>query len=101
MLDVTFRAVADDGLLDAYVFAGRGLPWLVSTGVRIVLKRHEGAAGVSFRRVRDVEVLTPGLDVQADGEYFGATPMAFSVAPRALSVLVPPGRGDRLLSRPE
>ena len=98
VVDVTFRAVADDGLLDAYVFAGRGLPWVVRTGARIALRRQDGAAGVSFQRARRVEVLSPGLHVQADGEYFGETPMTFSVAPRALRVLLPRGGGRRILS---
>ena len=99
VVDVTFRAMADDGLLDAYVFAGRGLPWVVRTGARIALQRQDGAAGVSFQRARRVEVLSPGLHVQADGEYFGETPMTFSVAPRALRVLLPRGGGRRILSR--
>jgi len=54
---------------------------------------------VSFQRARRVEVLSPGLHVQADGEYFGETPMTFSVAPRALRVLLPRGGGRRILSR--
>jgi diacylglycerol kinase (ATP) len=101
IVDITFRALADDGLLDAYVFAGRDLPWVLTTGARIALGRHHAGQGVSFYRAATVEVSTPGLPVQGDGEYFGETPMAFSVAPRALTVRLPRGGARRLLATPE
>lgn len=98
VVDITHRAVADDGLLDTYVFAGSGLPWMLKTGARIALRRHDAADGVSFYRARAVEVLSPGLHVQADGEYFGPTPMSFSVLPGALKVRLPRGAAHRLMS---
>lgn len=98
VIDVTAKALADDGCLDAYVFAGRGLRWTLATGLRLVLRRHDGAPGVSFHRVHELAVETAGLPVQADGEYFGETPMRFWVAPRAISVLLPRGRAARLFS---
>jgi diacylglycerol kinase family enzyme len=39
---------------------------------------------------------TPGLAIQADGEYLGETPATFSVAPQALDVLLPRGRASGL-----
>jgi YegS/Rv2252/BmrU family lipid kinase len=99
VLNVTHRALVDDGLLDAYVFAGRGLRWIAWTALRIAAKRHDAAAGVSFQRLRSLEVETPGLPVQTDGEFVGKTPMRFSVAPQALDVLAPKGKLGRLFGR--
>jgi YegS/Rv2252/BmrU family lipid kinase len=97
IIDIASEAKADDGLLDAFVFSGRGVPWAASMALRLALRRQEGARGVSFRRVHEVEVSTPGIAVQADGEYFGETPMRFGVAPGAVEVLLPIGGGRRLL----
>jgi YegS/Rv2252/BmrU family lipid kinase len=98
VLDITSNALADDGLLDVYTFAGRGLPWTASAALRLALGRHEKARGVFFERLSQLEVVTPGLPVQADGEHFGETPMRFSVAPGALEVLMPRGGGEKLLA---
>ena len=100
VVDVASTAIADDGLFDAYAFAGRGLPWMLMTGSRIALRRHHGAPGVHFHRAAKIEIVTPGMDVQADGEYFGQTPMAFAIVPRALTVRLPRGGARRLMSRP-
>jgi YegS/Rv2252/BmrU family lipid kinase len=98
VINIASQALADDGYLDAYVYAGRGLSWAVRTGLWIALRRSDRARGVSFQRVREIEVLTAGVPVQADGEYFGETPMRFSIAPRALNVRVPAGHARQLLS---
>jgi YegS/Rv2252/BmrU family lipid kinase len=95
--DVALQAIADDGLLDAYAFSGKGLPYLVGLGARIALGRHQAASGVTYARVSRLEVETPGLQVQADGEYFGETPMRFGVEPRALRVLLAAGAASRIL----
>lgn len=97
VINITSQAVADDGLLDAYIYAGKGLSWAVRTGLWIALRRADRHRGVSYQRVADLDVLTPGVPVQADGEYFGETPMHFGVAPRSLSVLLPRGSRGRLL----
>jgi YegS/Rv2252/BmrU family lipid kinase len=96
--DVAMQAVADDGLLDVYLFSGKGIPFLVGMGARIALKRHQSARGVTFATARAISVETAGLQVQADGEYFGETPMRFGVQQRALRVLLMPGAADRILT---
>lgn len=100
VIDITARAVVDDGLLDAYIFAGRGLGWAIATGLRIALRRQDGARGVWSGRVAELAVTTPGLPLQADGEYFGQTPVTFGVAHAALDVLVPQGGADHLFAAP-
>jgi YegS/Rv2252/BmrU family lipid kinase len=97
VINITSRAKADDGLLDAYIYAGKGLTWAVRTGLWIALRRADRHRGVSYERVSDLEVMTPGVPVQADGEYFGETPMRFGVARLALTVLLPRGGRGRLL----
>lgn len=98
VIDITARAVVDDGLLDAYVFAGRGLGWAIATGLRIALRRQDGARGVWSGRVAELAVTTAGLPLQADGEFFGETPATFGVAAAALDVLVPKGGADHLFA---
>jgi diacylglycerol kinase (ATP) len=95
--DVALQAVADDGLLDVYMFDGGGIPWIIGTGARIALKRHQNARGVNYVRARSLALETPGLQVQADGEYFGESPMTFGVEPRALPVLLSPGAPARII----
>jgi YegS/Rv2252/BmrU family lipid kinase len=98
VLNITHEAIADDGLLDAYLFAGSRLP--ITTAARLAMQRQDGAPGVSFQRIQELEILTPGIPVQADGEYFGETPMTFTVEKQAVTFLMPPGQGRQLLSPP-
>jgi diacylglycerol kinase family enzyme len=51
---------------------------------------------VTFRRIRHLQIETPGLAVQIDGEYIGETPVELSVAPASLDVLLPWGKGSKL-----
>jgi YegS/Rv2252/BmrU family lipid kinase len=96
IVDITAGAKADDGLLDAYLFEGGGLAWEAATALRLALRRQDGARGVSFCRLKEMEVETAGLAVQVDGEYIGETPMRFSVVGQALDVLLPRGWGEEL-----
>ncbi len=95
--DIMFRAEADDGLFDVAVMH-RGGPWrLLTDGVRVLLKRHEASKNIDYLRARVVEIDTPGLPVQLDGELWGATPMRFEIWPQALTVIVPSGLQTPLL----
>jgi YegS/Rv2252/BmrU family lipid kinase len=99
IVDITSRAVVDDGRLDAYVFAGDGPLWLTATALRLAVRRHEGGRGVSFQRVGSLELTTPGLPIQADGEYLGESPAKIGVAPSCLDVLLPAGKGMKLFAK--
>ena len=96
VIRIASDALVDDGKLDAFVFEGRGIGRIAGTASRIVRHRLEGAEGVTFRRVKELEVISSGLDVQLDGEYAGQTPMRFTVVPAALDILLPPGHGAEL-----
>ena len=97
VINIASGALADDGLLDAYVYVGRSLPRLLTTAMRIAAGRAATGGGVRFERVKSLELMTPGLAVQVDGEYIGETPMRFSVERQALPVLLPRGQGRQLL----
>jgi YegS/Rv2252/BmrU family lipid kinase len=96
IIQVATQAVVDDGLLDAFVFEAVSAGRLVGTASRILRHRLEGAPGVTSRRVQELEVTTPGLGIQVDGEYIGETPARFAIAPAALDVLLPTGHARHL-----
>lgn len=89
-------ARVDDGLLDAFIFDGRGINRVLGTATRILSRRLDGAPGVIFQRVREIEVVSAGLGIQIDGEYVGETPARFDVAPAAIDILLPQGQGSEL-----
>jgi diacylglycerol kinase (ATP) len=99
VVNVAHRALADDGLLDVYVFQGHGLRRVFVYGLRILVGRHDKAPGVVYRRARSVELPGPSTQhVQVDGDYLGLTPLTLRVAPGVLTVLVPPGLKSPLFS---
>jgi diacylglycerol kinase (ATP) len=95
--DVMFRAEADDGLFDVGIMHRGGPRRIVVDGIRVLRKRHEHSPNIDYVKVRVVEIETPGLPVQLDGERWGETPMRFEVWPQALTVIVPAGLRTPLL----
>jgi YegS/Rv2252/BmrU family lipid kinase len=96
------RARLDDRALDLYVVAapaGRGagargrlreLAALARYAARLLRGRHVEDPGVLHAQTARVAVeTTPPLEVAADGELAGSTPVKFRVDPAALRVLVP------------
>ncbi|HEX5370129.1 MAG TPA: diacylglycerol kinase family protein [Dehalococcoidia bacterium] len=96
VINVTSEALVNDGLLDAFLFEGRTPGWLIKTVMRLATRRHNTGEGVTFQRIREVEVTSIGLPVQVDGEYIGETPMRFAIAPSMLDVLLPRGKAEAL-----
>lgn len=94
--DITGQALVDDGCLDAYLFEGSSHAWAALTFLKLALRRHQHARGVSFHRLHHLSIETPGLGIQADGEYIGQTPATFTTEPQALDVLLPKGRAQEL-----
>lgn len=99
-LTFTPRAVADDGLLDVAVFGGGGPFYRAGVLVRALLRQSSGSPRVRYERCRSIRIEsdTP-LPVQVDGEVVGTLPLTFTVAPLALTVIVPRSAPDALFSR--
>jgi diacylglycerol kinase (ATP) len=89
--NITYDALVDDGLLDVAMMRRGGAHRIVIDGARALLKRIRGSRNVLYTRAATIEIATPGLPVQIDGEPCGETPMMFAVAPGALQVIVGAG----------
>ncbi|HEU5349664.1 MAG TPA: diacylglycerol kinase family protein [Ktedonobacterales bacterium] len=100
-LTFTRHAVADDGLLDIVTVGGGGLMYRLGVLRNALLRRPRSGPRVRYQRARSIriEADTP-LPVQVDGEVLGTLPMSFSIAPLALTVIVPPDAPDALFSLP-
>jgi len=97
LIDIMYRAEADDGLLDVGVMRRGGAWHLLADGARLVFKRHDRSPNVDYIKARTIEIDTPDLPIQIDGEYAGTTPMRFEIVPSALTVIVPAGLQTPLL----
>lgn len=100
LVNIMHRAEADDGQLDASVMRQGGAWHLMTDGVRLLVKRHEASSNIEYTRARLIEIDTPGMPVQIDGEYAGTTPMRFEIVPAALTVIVPTGLRTPLFRDP-
>ncbi len=91
------EAYADDGLLDVWVFRGRGLFAAMFHVVNVLLGRHPKDLGTDYHRCAKVVIQSRRpLPVQLDGDYFDVTPMAFHAVPGALRVIIPQGPHPQL-----
>jgi len=94
------EAYADDGLLDVWVFRGRGLLAALRHTFNVILGLHRRDPEARYFQTSAVTVDSKSrLPVQLDGDYFGTTPVNIRVAPGALRVLVPSGHHPQLLGR--
>jgi YegS/Rv2252/BmrU family lipid kinase len=95
------RARADDGLLDVVIVGGGDLVHRARVLVAALLRRPSHNPRVRYERWRSIRLESlPPLPVQVDGEWIGRLPMTFSVAPDALTVIVPHDASAHLFSRP-
>lgn len=86
----TRRAVADDGSLDVVVIGSGGLLHRINVLGRAFLRLPTAGPRVRYERTQSVRLESRRpTPVQVDGEVIGFLPMTFSVAPLALSVIVP------------
>lgn len=100
-LTFTRHAVADDGLLDIVTVGGGGLIYRLGILRNAFLRRPRRGPRVRYERARNVRVEADApLPVQVDGELIGKLPMSFSIAPLALTVIVPPDAPEELFSLP-
>jgi len=99
VIDITYRAHADDGKLDVALMRRGGPLRLVTDLVRLVRRRLDRSPNVRFGRAASVQIDTPGIPVQVDGEECGETPLRIDVAPLALNVIVPRNLSSPLFTR--
>lgn len=86
----TQRAVADDGVLDIVVIGSGGIIHRLSVIGRALLRQPTAGPHVRYVRAQRVRIESRRpVPVQVDGEVIGSLPMTFSIAPQALSVIVP------------
>ncbi len=96
----TRRAVADDGALDVVVIGSGGIFHRINVLSRALLRRPSAGPRVRYERAQSLRLEARGpAPVQVDGEVIGYLPMTFSVAPLALSVIVPRDTPTGLFSR--
>ncbi len=97
VLKMSPDAYADDGLLDVWVFRGRGLFAATVHVVNVLLGRHSRDSGTDYYRCARVVVQSRSpLPVQLDGDYYGTTPVAFQAVPSALRIIIPQGPHPQL-----
>lgn len=96
----TQRAVADDGALDVLVIGSGGILHRLNVLGRAFLRLPAVGPRVRYERTQSLrlEAKRP-VPVQVDGEVIGYLPMTFTVAPQALSVIVPRNTPAGLFSR--
>jgi diacylglycerol kinase (ATP) len=99
LVNITHRALADDGAIDGALMRRGG--WrMLTDGVRVLLHRHERSGNVIYRQGQEIVIETPGIPVQLDGDACGETPLRITVAPLALTVIVPAGARLEMFSAP-
>ena len=87
--EITFKARADDGLLDLCVLGGRGPLDLLHRFWSVLRRQYAADSGIDYRQVQTVVVDARNpLPIQADGEDIGTTPATFAVIPDALEVIL-------------
>lgn len=90
MITLTPDAYLDDGLLEIWLFGGRGLASISRHALRALRGQHLEEPDTVLLRGRHVVVHTdPQTPVQMDGDPAGVTPLECEVKPGALRVLVP------------
>lgn len=86
---ITPAARPDDGRLDCCVFARGRRRDYARYFWGVLRKNHHRLCDVSFRTARTIDIDTPGLPIQADGDYLGRTPAQIQILPGRLTVLAP------------
>lgn len=87
---LTPQAVMNDGWLDLCIVKGKGPLAVVRQSLPLLLSRTITRSDVEILRVRELSVVSNSpLPYQVDGELAGATPVRFTIEPRALRVIVP------------
>jgi len=92
LIESLFEVHPDDGKADVLIFKPRTLLDLPAMFWQALIRRQK--RGPKFQQLlasRTIRIETiPPMDVQADGEMIGKTPVTVTVLPRCVAVIVPP-----------
>ena len=98
----TWLARCDDGLLDLCVVHKRNLLGRLVVLRDFALRREQRRLWVRYNTFKQARIETKDpVAIQVDGESAGSTPATFSVAPRALKVIVPQELPPEIFSEEE
>jgi YegS/Rv2252/BmrU family lipid kinase len=102
VMQLTEHARVGDGVLDVCIIRGSSIIDLArAAGAALLLRRASIDPRMEHLRARDITIETRRpLPVQVDGDLLGETPMQFTVADRALTVLMPPARATAHFAPP-
>lgn len=92
-------ARANDGLIDYAALCPSRRGDVVRLGVKLALGRLAGDPAVRAGRVEALELETPGLPYQLDGDYAGTSPLRVGIEREVLAVRVPAGRLPAILAK--
>ena len=82
----------DDGLLDVCIYLCDDQIKLVGHAWRTIFRRHIEHSDVIYRQAKKINVSSPvELPYEVDGDPAGSLPVEYTIKPRALQVLLPPG----------
>ena len=99
LVQIAPEAYADDGLLDIWVFRGRGVFAAIRHAVSVLLGLQLRNAEATCFRTTSAQIDSgASLPIELDGDYFGTTPITIRVAPGALRTIVPLGPHQPLIS---
>jgi len=91
------QAKMDDGLLDVAVMSGHGWPSTIKHMVGLTLKQHIKDPDFHVYRTKHLSVSAQDtLPTHVDAETIGTTPVEIDIAPRSLTIIVPPNAPPRL-----
>ncbi len=95
------EAYLDDGMLEIWLFGGRGLSSISRHGFRALRGQHLKNPDTILLRGQRVSIITESpTPVQMDGDPAPPTPMECIVKPGALRLLVPNSAPDDLFQKP-
>ncbi len=98
-LRVAPQAAADDGWLDVWLFESVPAAHIARQVYGLLRGRPSGCPGVRHLRARWARLESdPPVFVHVDGDQAGQTPVDISVAPAALTVMIPSAEAARRLA---
>lgn len=96
---LTHRATLQDGLLDVAIMHRGNALRLLRDGAMVLAARHERSPNIRYVRASAIEISSPSMPLQLDGEACGETPVRIDCVPAALEVIVPRGFRSPLFTR--